>query len=130
MQHPTQFESIGKRLLTKYTTAIEMVKTKRGPRVLRVKEKNARKPSPGDLIYFRSSPNFCDANARIGTPGTSGRVCNISSSGIDGCSILCCGRGYNVQVITEAVKCNCQFFWCCHVKCDSCRNTREVYTCK
>ena len=130
MQHPRDFESVGKRLFTRYKTAIEMVKTKRGPRVLRVKEKNAQKPSPDDLIYFQSSPNFCDAHARIGTPGTSGRVCNISSSDIDSCSILCCGRGYNVQVVKETVNCNCRFFWCCHVKCDKCKNMREIYTCK
>ena len=130
MQHPTEFENVGKRLLTKYKTAIEMVKTKRGPSVLRMKDKSSRKPSPGDLIYFRSSPNFCDVNTRLRTPGTSDRVCNVTSSGTDGCGILCCGRGYNIQVVTEVVKCNCRFFWCCHIKCDTCKNTREVYTCK
>lgn len=130
IQHPVEFDNIGSLLLAKYKTAIEMVKTKRGPRVLRVKDKNAQKPSPDDLIYFRPSPNFCDVNTGLGTPGTSGRVCNITSSSIDGCNILCCGRGYNVQVISETVKCNCRFFWCCHIKCDTCKNRREVYTCK
>lgn len=130
MHLPSDFESVGKRLFAKYKIAVEMMKTKLGPRVLRVKDKTSRIPSPDDLIYIHSSPNFCDTNPLLRTPGTSGRVCNITSSGIDGCDILCCGRGYNVQVVTETVKCNCRFFWCCHVKCDTCKNTREVYTCK
>ena len=130
MQHPKEFDLIGERLLLKYRDAVEMVKSKKGARVLRVKDKRSRQPSSGDLIFYEATPNFCDTNPAHGTPGTSGRVCNITSSAIDGCNLLCCGRGYNVQVVSETVKCNCRFFWCCHVKCATCRRTREIYTCK
>ncbi|XP_046860427.1 protein Wnt-3a-like [Xenia sp. Carnegie-2017] len=130
MQQPKDFGIIGKRLLTKYVSAVEMVKTKLGPRVLRVKKKNSRGPRPSDLIYYQLSPNFCDSNWRLGTIGTFGRVCNITSTGFDSCRILCCGRGYNVEIITETVKCNCRFQWCCRIECENCIQTRELYTCK
>ena len=130
MQHPTDFESIGSHLKKKYRKAVEMVKVTKGTKVLRVKGKRSRKPTSEDLIFYEPSPNFCDNNPTYGSPGTSGRVCNITSSDIDGCNLLCCGRGYNVQVVTETVKCNCHFIWCCHVKCNTCKQQREIYTCK
>ena len=29
------------------------------------------------------------------TAGTQGRVCDPESGGVEGCAIMCCGRGYN-----------------------------------
>lgn len=62
--------------------------------------------------------------------GTHGRVCNKTSSGLDGCAILCCGRGYNTKKIVVKERCNCKFQWCCQVKCDICTRHIEEYTCK
>lgn len=62
--------------------------------------------------------------------GTHNRVCNKSSSGLDGCAILCCGRGYNTKKIVVKERCNCKFHWCCHVKCDTCTRVIEEHTCK
>ncbi|KAI0211050.1 Protein Wnt-2b [Lamellibrachia satsuma] len=62
--------------------------------------------------------------------GTAGRECNKSSLGIDGCDIMCCGRGYDTRTVKRKRKCQCKFHWCCFVKCSTCERWTNVYTCK
>nr|ADF31343.1 WNT10 [Perionyx excavatus] len=83
-----------------------------------------------DIVYFEKSPNFCDPDASMGIPGTSGRYCNRSSTQPDGCETLCCGRGYNTLSLTTTNQCQCQFQWCCHVVCKKCTQTEWVTVCK
>nr|ALT56982.1 Wnt16 [Eupentacta fraudatrix] len=105
------------------------------------KKKNRLKPRKGSLdrrsvkrdrmVHITSSPTFCQRDADNGITGTSGRECNMTGPGPNSCTRLCCGRGYNrrVERIVDD-KCNCQFIWCCKVKCQSCEYVREVTTCK
>lgn len=62
--------------------------------------------------------------------GTHGRKCNRTSTGLDSCSILCCGRGYNTKKIVLYERCNCKFQWCCNVRCETCKRVIQEYTCK
>lgn len=62
--------------------------------------------------------------------GTQGRQCNRTSHGMDGCNLMCCGRGYNTQKMTVRERCDCKFHWCCYVECKMCTQTVEVHTCK
>lgn len=87
-------------------------------------------PSTLDFIYYQNSPDYCNKDKDLGIIGTSGRVCNITSSGVDGCEQMCCRRGYNVEIVQETKSCNCKFIWCCHVKCDQCTEAVPKYTCK
>lgn len=57
--------------------------------------------SADELIHVSKSPNFCRYNPKKGILGTKGRECSKTSTGNDSCSILCCGRGYNTQVIFQ-----------------------------
>lgn len=82
-----------------------------------------------DLIFYRSSPNYCERNLSSGSLGTIGRVCNRSSRAIDGCDLLCCDRGYKIDTITVYNKCNCRFQWCCYVQCQSCVESKEITSC-
>lgn len=66
---------------------------------------------------------------RLNILGTRGRVCNRTSPGIDGCRLLCCGRGYQTRVREVEEKCHCNFVWCCNVKCDICRYKKEEHVC-
>ena len=94
------------------------------------RKSNSRKPGPGDLVYAANSPDFCQANRQLGFPGTEGRVCNPGSQGTDSCRIMCCGRNYKKIQGSKPTKCNCQFIWCCHVKCDVCSEGWEEHRCK
>ncbi|VDP14929.1 unnamed protein product [Soboliphyme baturini] len=82
-----------------------------------------------DLVYLHESPDYCVSNNATGTVGTQGRVCNRTSKGIDGCELLCCGRGYTTRIEKRIERCQCKFHWCCYVKCKQCVQTVEVNIC-
>lgn len=86
-------------------------------------------PGQKDLVYYEVSPNFCDRNPRMGIQGTQGRLCNESSIGVDGCDLMCCGRGHRSQEITVVERCQCFFKWCCEVKCKMCRTKKMIHYC-
>lgn len=73
---------------------------------------------------------MCLACRRLAVLGTTGRSCNNTSYGMDGCRLLCCGRGYQTVVREVDEKCHCKFVWCCKVQCQTCRVTKEEHFCK
>ncbi|CAG2104975.1 unnamed protein product [Medioppia subpectinata] len=91
-------------------------------------ETGYKSPTRKDLIYFEESPDFCVTNQKFGVLGTKGRVCNDTSIGVEGCDLLCCGRGYKTEIREELERCNCTFHWCCQVKCNICKARKTVHT--
>lgn len=91
-------------------------------------------PKPRDLVFLDQSPNYCDRNARLGSFGTSGRQCNVTSMSTDhqmySCDIMCCGRGYNTHQYVRAFQCQCKFVWCCTVQCETCSELAYYHSCK
>ena len=65
-----------------------------------------------------------------GSIGTAGRACNKTSKGIDGCDLLCCGRGYDTRRVLTTQPCNCTFRWCCAVECKTCTQWKDEHYCK
>ncbi|XP_017464593.1 PREDICTED: protein wingless isoform X2 [Rhagoletis zephyria] len=86
-------------------------------------------PGPKDIVYLEQSPSFCEKNLRLGIQGTHGRQCNDTSIGVDGCDLMCCGRGYRTQEVVVVERCACTFHWCCEVKCKLCRTKKTIHTC-
>ncbi|XP_059476120.1 protein Wnt-2 [Neocloeon triangulifer] len=89
-----------------------------------------RRPKRAELVFLHQSPNYCERDLARGSLGTTGRTCNRSSTGTEGCEVLCCGRGYNTHQYTRHWQCRCKFHWCCYVECAKCSERTEEYTCK
>jgi len=81
------------------------------------------------LIYINSSPDYCERNEKIGFFGTQNRECKMMAHNLDSCNTLCCGRGVTAKIETVHEKCNCNFVWCCHIKCEQCSKNVTRYTC-
>ncbi|XP_069682106.1 protein Wnt-7b isoform X2 [Periplaneta americana] len=144
------FRQIGDSLMRKYTRARAVVAVEIGSRsggpgrrsknlqlVLRrppprgqQQQEKKKAPRRSDLVFLQESPNYCERDPATGSMGTMGRQCNRTSRGTDGCDLMCCGRGYNTHQFTRTWQCHCKFHWCCYVKCDTCSERTEEYTCK
>nr|XP_039263754.1 protein Wnt-5-like [Styela clava] len=122
------FRVIGDMLKVEHKRAIEMRMNKRG--LIRPRKRPREAPFITDLIFIESSPDYCRRNTRTGVLGTRGRECKLNSRGMDGCGLLCCGRGYRTKMIEVTERCNCKFEWCCEVRCQKCKRKIVQYTCK
>ena len=123
------FREVGAILKDKFDGAIKVMPTNDG-RSFTPEISSIKPPSSEDLVYLEESPNFCEADRLTGSLGTQGRECNITSKGIDGCDLLCCGRGARKEQILVNKTCNCRFNWCCEVTCAVCPQKVPIYTCK
>ncbi|CEF70727.1 Protein Wnt-4 [Strongyloides ratti] len=125
------FREIGNIIKDKFDGATE-VRVSREANKYKLIRKNPmfKRHTSVDLVYIQQSPDFCNPNPSQGVFGTAGRVCNITSQSVDGCDLLCCGRGYDRKVEIKEEMCNCKFHFCCKVECQKCKRTREVYTCR
>lgn len=129
------FREIGNLLKERYSDAVQVEPVRatrlRQPSFLRLKQaRGYQKPTDTDLVYLERSPNYCEEDRATGSTGTRGRLCNGTSSLADGCNVMCCGRGHNTHHYTRVWQCNCKFHWCCFVKCNTCSEKSEVFTCK
>ncbi|KAK3599051.1 hypothetical protein CHS0354_012539 [Potamilus streckersoni] len=122
------FRVVGDVLKRKYHKATEVnflnTADNRSRRRLVRKQKNSM------LLYYEKSPNFCDPNPEVDSPGTTGRFCNKTSDVVDNCETLCCGRGYNTLRVKRTERCHCKFHWCCYVVCQTCTYNEWVTVCK
>lgn len=129
------FRKVGNLIKAKYDAPLEVepvrARRTRQPAFLKVKNSgHFKKPRPSNLVYLQRSPNYCDYDLGAGSLGTVGRFCNRTSTGTDGCDLMCCGRGYNTHQYMATWQCNCKFHWCCYVRCSQCSEQTEEYTCK
>ena len=127
-QQLASFREIGDYIKEKYDSATEVRVSRRGR--LQLRDPRFTLPTASDLVYLDDSPNYCIRDMSVGSLGTQGRHCNRTSHGMDGCNLMCCGRGYNTQKMTVRERCDCKFHWCCYVECKMCTQTVEVHTCK
>nr|AAT02182.1 secreted signalling factor wnt-A [Nematostella vectensis] len=110
----------------KKTKLQRITRGKRGKK----KRQKGRRPSAGDLVFAEKSPKFCIPNPELGILGTRGRVCDANAKDNRGCKKMCCNRGYDTFKLSNQVKCNCEFIWCCKVQCDMCKKDWTEYRCR
>ncbi|XP_067346982.1 protein Wnt-16 [Channa argus] len=122
------FERVGVYLKERYERSVQV--SDRSKRKTRRKDQQRPPVDKHQLIFLNKSPNYCVADRRRGIAGTRGRSCNRTSSGPDGCNLLCCGRGYNTHVVRHVQRCECKFVWCCFVSCRRCESMNDMHTCK
>lgn len=123
------------------------------------RDPQVKPPAARDLLYLAPSPDFCHLDPENGIPGTAGRRCNgkvdrrnhlkrrrnrlrgirhqmlccetgTSRLAPDGCELVCCGPGYRAGRAEVVQRCSCKFSWCCSVRCQQCKNTVTIHTCK
>ncbi|XP_067928150.1 protein Wnt-1-like [Watersipora subatra] len=94
-------------------------------------DESHKTPTRKDMVYFEDSPDFCSSSSenKYNFGGTSGRECNETSLGIDGCSLMCCQRGYRTEKYIAQTRCSCIFKWCCEVECQVCPEERVRHIC-
>ncbi|KAH7717822.1 MOM-2 protein [Aphelenchoides avenae] len=113
-------------LLTKYRNAKKTEIPSVNPTsVDRLREGIFADKDARDLLYLHSSPDYCTTDASKGIRGTAGRECFSEKR----CTKLCCGRGWNILRESRLENCNCEFVWCCEVKCESCVRTVDRMFC-
>ncbi|KAJ3612230.1 hypothetical protein NHX12_020506 [Muraenolepis orangiensis] len=126
-------ERVGAVLKEAFENSVEVRRRSAGQKVRRRKEHKLMRRQPvgrDQLVYLNKSPNYCVEDRRRGILGTRGRQCSRTSRGPDGCSLLCCGRGYNTHVVRSVRRCHCKFVWCCNVRCRRCESMTDIHTCK
>ncbi|XP_053666129.1 protein Wnt-6 [Anopheles marshallii] len=123
------FSEVGARLKEHFDGATKVIASNDGHSFM-PDDATIKKPTKGDLVYTEDSDDFCEPNAKTGSLGTHGRECNITSSGVDGCSLMCCKRGQSHNRVEVKRNCHCSFKWCCEVTCSTCIDKQDVYTCK
>ncbi|XP_013420012.1 protein Wnt-10a-like [Lingula anatina] len=125
------FRNVGNELKQKYhmATKVDTTNSAKG-RLVPAYKGFKRGPFKTDLVYIEKSPTFCEPNPKLDSPGTVGRICNRSSTGMDNCDSLCCGRGYDTVRMKRTEKCDCKFHWCCYVICKTCTYNDWVTVCK
>ncbi|CAF1922315.1 unnamed protein product [Rotaria magnacalcarata] len=123
------FRLIGSELRTKYASATQ-VRLNRRLSLLKPRKTSMKLFNTTDLIYIHNSPSFCEKHLRLGSLGTQGRECNLTMNEPGSCSVLCCDRGYETIIRTIEEDCECQFHWCCEVRCKRCVKRVEKHYCK
>ncbi|XP_042221376.1 protein Wnt-11-like isoform X2 [Homarus americanus] len=124
------FIEAGERLYRGYLSGVEVREVSAGPRLRLLPASPAvSRFSRDDLIYVTKSPDYCHPEPRVGSLGTGGRRCNATSRGVDGCSVMCCGRGYTSHSHRTHLRCHCKYHWCCYVTCQTCAVRQEIHTC-
>ena len=93
-----RMDVIGQDLMKKYNQAQRVTYKYNSKRnTVEFTPKASRPHSKADLgkklVFISKSPDFCTKNPAKDVLGTTGRECNINSTGPDSCENLCCNRG-------------------------------------
>nr|ADR81922.1 wnt signaling molecule [Platynereis dumerilii] len=123
-----RIHSIGRHLKQKFDGATMMFGSNDGKSL--IPSGTSTPPDGEDLVYTTQSPDFCRVDKKQGSLGTHGRRCNPKSKALDGCELMCCGRGYIKSLRKSLQNCQCRLVWCCQVICKTCTKVETIYNCR
>ena len=121
---------VGQFIRQRYDEAIQVTVDQSGGDLVLAASGYPQKPAREELVFLEESPDYCVPNQSTGSLGTGSRECNRTSTGVGGCGVLCCGRGFNTIEVEKNFDCSCKFHWCCYVKCQKCRKKVDIHVCK
>lgn len=126
------FAEVGKYLKDKYLKAKAVVV--KNSKLLQTTSSQSNAPvrkKDRSLVFIESSPDYCQFNAAAGSLGVLGRQCYSHDPNYEKCNKICTSCGFKLQkkLIVRSVKCNCNFVWCCKVKCKTCHKLAAMTTC-
>ncbi|KAJ8979421.1 hypothetical protein NQ317_002201, partial [Molorchus minor] len=98
LEAATSLQKVAEGLFQRYEGASHVKFVERRRKKLKAVSPDLKKPNRTDLVYLDDSPDYCEKNETLNILGTRGRICNRTSLGMDGCRLLCCGRGYQTRV--------------------------------
>ena len=117
--------TIGGNLVTKYKYATRVLDTRRDDTWV-LYDPHGVQPRQNELIYIDSTnPDlFCEPNEAVGSQGTRGRICSVTSLESDACNNLCCDRPYDKADRKVNYDCKCTFVYDhLEMKCSTCNAT-------
>uniref|UniRef100_A0A2S2QYY9 Protein Wnt n=1 Tax=Sipha flava TaxID=143950 RepID=A0A2S2QYY9_9HEMI len=120
---PDKFIGVGLTLLRLYN------KTPVKVEMIQVIRHGLPKHTNNSLVYITESSDYCNYNPKAGSYGTVGRKCNTTTIGTENCHTMCCGRGYNTQIVEQTERCQCKYHWCCYVNCQNCTSLVKRQIC-
>lgn len=125
------FSVIGDKLKERYNAACQVKSNGRTGNQFAWVPQCGRSIGEKDFLYERNPPNWCIRDPYIGSLGIVGRECDPDSTGPNSCRNLCvnCGRRYQQHTEILQHQCQCQFHFCCEIRCNTCQTEKTYYTC-
>ena len=124
MMLPSMKGVVGKELKKKYRQSVQL----ESPSDL-----NSQGNQTKGVLICSDSIDYCMPNPQYHINGIAGRECTMNSSHASSsnhCSKLCCDHGAEEYEDIEYDTCNCEFVWCCYIKCDTCLKKVVKHRCK
>ena len=124
-QRIPSMSTIGARLKTQYKYATHVLDTRHDETWV-LYDPHGIQPRQNELIYSESTDmdDFCLPNEAVGSVGTAGRLCSVTSLESDACNNLCCGRAYLDSQKDVNYDCRCRFVYNqMAMLCERCRKT-------
>ncbi|CAG5127970.1 unnamed protein product, partial [Candidula unifasciata] len=125
------FDTIGATLKERYALAVE-VRRKRVKKEKVLEPIHKGKPSfqSDEFVYYEKSPDYCSPDEKTGSVGTIGRLCEADTRLPGNCESMCCGRGHDNFTMEVTERCECKYYWCCYVKCNTCVKILKLNQCR
>ncbi|KAG5856268.1 hypothetical protein ANANG_G00006230 [Anguilla anguilla] len=134
------FRRVGAVLKERFDGATEVRLSRVGSRTaLLPRDPLVKPPAARDLVYLAASRTSAASTPTTGSLAPPAVAATVLKAALtpctsrlapDGCELVCCGPGFRAGRAEVVQRCSCKFSWCCSVRCQQCKNTVLIHTCK